>query len=125
MVRSVVLTIAAIVLSAAFFLFTDIYLEKQLTRFSSAVETLYDKTEEGTANREDAYAVKSLWQDEKSRLQIFVPHNDIAQVDYWLNEACAFIYTGNYSLALANLEVVIEIAKNLPENYSLKAGNVL
>ena len=125
MVRSVLLTVAAIILSAAFFIFTDVYLERELGRFGAAVESLYDKTEAETANREDAYAVKALWQSEKSKLQIFVPHNDIAQVDYWLNEACAFIYTGSYALALANLEVVSEIVKNLPENYSLKAGNVL
>lgn len=119
------MTIAAIVLSAAVFVFTDIYLERELDRFGGAVESLYDKTEAGTANREDAYAVKALWKDKKSKLQIFVPHNDIAQIDYWLNEACSFIYTGDYALALANLEVVYEIVQNLPENYSLKAGNVL
>lgn len=124
MVKSIIYTLAAIALSVGFFMFTERYVNGQFEDFYAAVETLYEKVEDGNANREDAYAVRDMWADKKSRLHVFIPHNDISYVDYWLNEACGFIYTGHYDLALSNLEVLKEIAKNLPSSYSIKLENV-
>ena len=85
---------------------------------------LYDKIEEKTATREDAYAVRNLWTDKKSKLHIFIPHNDISYVDYWLSEACALIYRDEYDLALGKIEVLLEITRNLPDAYSVKLENI-
>jgi hypothetical protein len=97
----------------------------QFDEFEGAVTTLYDKTENHTANEEDAKAVRSMWAEKKSKLHIFIPHNDISYVDYWLNEACSLIYLEEYDVALPKLEVVKEICKNLPEGYIIKLENVL
>ena len=85
---------------------------------------MYDKTENKTASREDGYAVRALWDDKKSKLQIFVPHNDISYVDYWLSETCGLIYTGKYELALGKLEVLKEIVKHLPAAYNVRLENL-
>lgn len=124
MVKSIVYTLTAIALCLGFFIFTESYLHTQFSEFGNAVETLYDKTENGTANREDAYAVREMWQNKKSRLHVFVPHNDVSYVDYWLNEACGLIYVGDYDRALCNLEVLKEIARALPDSYSVRLENV-
>jgi hypothetical protein len=107
-----------------FFVFTELYLSKQFTEFYGALDELYKKIELKEANREDAYAVRSMWQDKKRNLHVFIPHNDISYIDYWLNEACALIYTENYELALGKIEVLKEIAKNLPDGYSVAFENV-
>ncbi|MCD8372337.1 MAG: DUF4363 family protein, partial [Clostridia bacterium] len=60
----------------------------------------------------------------RKNLHVFLPHNDISYIDYWLNEACSFIKTEKFDLALANLEVVMEITENLPDCYSIKFENV-
>lgn len=125
MVKAIIYTVTAIALSLGLFIFAEIYTGKQFEEFSSALDTLYSKTENKTATREDGYAVRSLWEDKKSKLHIFVPHNDISYIDYWLNEACALIYTKNYDLALANVEVLKEISKNLPDAYRLRWENIL
>ena len=65
-----------------------------------------------------------MWTEKKSHLHIFVPHNDISYVDYWLSEACGLIYCGEFELALGKLEVLLEITKNLPGGYALKLENV-
>lgn len=124
MVRSILYTVAAIVLSLGFFIFVDIYLNRQFGEFYDAVDTLYDKVENKTANREDAYAVREMWSDKKEKLHVLIPHNDISYVDYWLNEACTLIYVENYDLALGKLEVLREIAKTLPDSYSVKHENI-
>lgn len=124
MVKSIIYTLTAIALCCVLFVFTELYLQRQFDDFYLAVDALYDKVETHTANREDAYAVREMWSDKKSRLHVFIPHNDISYVDYWLNEACGFIYTQDYDLALSNLEVLKQIALALPNSYSIKLENV-
>lgn len=124
MVKSICYTLAAIALCAGLFIFCELYVNTQFKEFSGAVQTLYDKTEERTANREDGYALKTMWADKKSKLHVFIPHNDISYVDYWLSEACGLIYSENYDEALSKLEVLREIAANLPFAYTVRLENV-
>ncbi len=124
MVKSIIYTLVAIALCLGTFFGTQYYIGQQLGQFHAALETLYDKIEDKSATREDAYAVKEMWGDKKSKLHVFIPHNDISYVDYWLSEACALIYTDEYDLALGKIEVLLEITKNLPDAYSVKLENV-
>lgn len=124
MVKAIIYTLTAIALCVGLFIFTEWYVDKQFKEFFDAVEVLYDKVENETANREDGFAVRTLWNDRKGKLQIFLPHNDISYIDYWLSEACGLIYNEEYSLALGKLEVLKEITKNLPDSYTLKPENI-
>ena len=124
MVKSLCYTLAAILLCAGLFVFTEIYVSRQFADFSMALDTLYSKVENKTANREDGFAVRTLWEDSKGKLHIFLPHNDISYVDYWLNEACGLIYNQKYELALGKLEVLRQISENLPDAYRLKLENI-
>ncbi len=125
MVKAICYTLAAILLCVGLFIFAEWYLGNQFDDFSVALNTLYDKIENETTTRDDGYAVRAVWEDKKSKLHMLVPHNDISYIDYWLNEACALIYTKNYDLALANVEVLKEISKNLPDAYRLRWENIL
>ena len=124
MVKSIIYTVAAILACLGLFIGVEIYMNKQFDEFHGALEILYKKVEDKTANREDGYAVKSLWTDKKSKLQIFIPHNDISYIDYWLSESCGLIYCKENDLALGKLEVLQEIIKNLPDAYTLKLENI-
>lgn len=124
MVKSLIYTVTAIVLCLALFIGVEIYLHKQFDEFHDALDVLYRKVENESATREDGYAVRKMWTDKKSKLHVFIPHNDISYVDYWLSEACGLIYKKEYSLALANIEVLQEITKNLPDAYTLKLENI-
>ncbi len=124
MVRSIILTVIAAALCVAFFIFVEWYLNNQFDEFYIAVDALYEKVEEQNVNSEDADAVRRLWSSKREHLHIFIPHNDIAYVDYRLNEAFSYIRTEDYPLALANLEIVRKLAQSLPDNYKLKAENI-
>ena len=124
MVKSIIYTLTAFILCLALFIGVEIYVKNQFDDFHEALNTLYRKVEDETANREDGYAVKKMWTDKKSKLHIFIPHNDISYVDYWLSEACGLIYNKQYELALGKIEVLQEITKNLPGGYSLKLENI-
>jgi len=105
-------------------MWTDFYIGQQFALFNSAVKTLYDKTQSGEAVREDAHAVRSLWEDKKEKLHIFIPHNDIAQIDYYLSEACALIYKSDFTPALGKIEVLLEISAALPNAYRVRLENI-
>lgn len=124
MVKSIIYTVVAFLACLGLFIGVEIYLNKQFDEFHDALETLYKKVETRTANREDGYAVKEMWSDKKSKLHIFIPHNDISYIDYWLSEACGLIYCKEYDLALGKIEVLQEITKNLPDAYTLKLENI-
>lgn len=124
MVKAICYTVAAILVCIGLFVFAEFYLNKQFEEFSAALDTLYEKIEDETATQEDGFAVRTLWADKKSKLQVLVPHNDISYVDYWLSEACGLLYNEQYDLALGKIEVLKEIAKNLPDTYRIKLENI-
>ena len=124
MVKSILYTLAAILLCVGLFVGVDIYLNKQFDEFHDALETLYSKIENETANREDGFAVRQMWNEKKSKLHILIPHNDVSYIDYWLSEACGLIYSGKFELALGKIEVLKEVTKNLPGGYSFKFENI-
>lgn len=125
MVKAISYTLAAIAICVGLFIFSEIYINKQFNEFSGALDTLYSKIEDRTATREDGTAVRTLWNDKKSKLQVLLPHNDISYVDYWLSEACGLLYNGEYALALGKIEVLKEIAKNMPDSYGIRLENIL
>ena len=124
MVKAVSYALAAIALCIGLFIFSEIYIKTQFGEFESALDTLYSKIEDKTATREDGTAVRTLWNDKKSKLQVLLPHNDISYVDYWISEACGLLYNGEYELALGKIEVLKEITKNLPDAYCIRLENI-
>lgn len=124
MVKAISYTLAAIALCIGLFIFSEIYIKTQFNEFESALDTLYSKIEDRTATREDGTAVRTLWNDKKSKLQVLLPHNDISYVDYWISEACGLLYNGEYELALGKIEVLKEITKNLPDAYGIRLENI-
>lgn len=124
MVKAISYTLAAIALCIGLFIFSEIYIKNQFSEFESALDTLYSKIEDRTATREDGTAVRTLWNDKKSKLQVLLPHNDISYVDYWISEACGLLYNGEYELALGKIEVLKEITKNLPDAYGIRLENI-
>lgn len=124
MVKAISYTLVAIALCIGLFIFSEIYIKTQFNDFSDALDALYSKIEDETATREDGTAVRTLWNDKKSKLQVLLPHNDISYVDYWISEACGLLYNGEYELALGKIEVLKEITKNLPDAYKLRLENI-
>ena len=124
MVKSIIYTLTALVLCIALFIGVDLYIGRQFDEFHSALETLYKKIEDDAANREDGYSVRSMWNEKKSKLHVFIPHNDISYIDYWLGECCGLLKNGNYELAIGKIEVLKEIAKNLPDAYTVRLENI-
>ena len=124
MVKSLIAIGVATLLLFGLALFEWFYVETQFSEFGEELQALYDKTEESTANAEDAKAVRVKWERRKQSLNTWLPHNDINRIDEYLSEAVRYIGEEEYSLALAKLEVLIHLAKCLPATYKPCIENV-
>lgn len=124
MVKNILGIILSLVLLAGISVYEIFYIEHNFELFAEELQTLYDKTEQKEATAEDAKALRSSWDAKKQHMHVWIPHNDISYVDYWLNETIGLIYVKDYEHALPKLEVLLEICDKIPSGYSPSFENV-
>ena len=113
----------AIIISASFL--EQYYLNNTFKEFERAVSITYEKTENHTAVKDDVLNIQNLWVEKKKSLHIFIPHNDIREIDLWVSEAVTLVENKKWEDALSKLEVVLEMIEQIPKTYSLKVENIL
>ena len=92
-ILSILITLGLILAGAFYELH---YVEKTFDFFEHTLKALYDKSESELATYEDGQAVQNFWEKKKERLQIFLPHTALLEVDYQLGEAVGYLYTQDY-----------------------------
>ena len=113
----------AIIISASFL--EQNYLNNTFNEFERAVSITYEKTENHTAVKDDVLSIQNLWVEKKKSLHVFIPHNDIREIDLWVSEAVTLVENKKWEDALSKLEVVLEMIEQIPKTYSLKVENIL
>ena len=124
MVKSLTAILTSIALLAGVAIFESLYVSKQFHDFGEELHALYLKTENETANGEDAKAVQTSWENRKEHLHVWIPHNDVSKIDDYMSETVRLIGEKEYSYALANLETMIHLCSCLPDTYSPAVENV-
>ena len=124
MVKTIVSMLLSLALLVSAALFEHFYLGGTFEKFDAALVTLECKVREEVASREDAEAVRALWLADKKDLHAVIPHNDIAQVDYWLGEAVSFTENKDYVQALSKIEVLLTLCEQIPQTYTLSFENI-
>ena len=67
------------------------FIDRQFTELGQVLEVLYEKVDEQTATQDDVYAVQKNWLEKKKYLHIFIPHNEIKEIDLWLSESSTLV----------------------------------
>ena len=101
------------------------FVQKQFNEFHDVLTELYQKVDEQTAVEDDVYAVQKNWLDKKRVLHIFIPHNEIKEVDLWLSEAVTLIKNQDYKEALYKIEVTINLIEQISKTFSFRIENIL
>jgi hypothetical protein len=96
----------------------------QFEDFHSVLEVLYQKVDDKSASEDDVYAVQQNWLEKKKCLHVFIPHNDIKEVDLWLSEAVTLVRDGEWSDAISKIEVLKELAEQIPKTFVLSFENI-
>lgn len=101
------------------------YVRAQFEGFGQEIAAVCEKAERSEAEGWDAEAALRSWEERKKRLQLLLPHNDIARIENELAECGALLEREEYPLALAKLRAVARLCAVLPDNYRPSAGNIL
>ena len=88
------------------------------------METLYEKVDDKTAVEDDVYAVQKNWLDKKRYLHIFIPHNEIKEIDLWLAESVKLVRDEKWEDALSKIEVLRELAEQIPKTFAVTLENI-
>lgn len=105
-------------------IFEDISLDRSVAQCTEIVDTLIEKSEDGSVREEDVLSFSEVWDRTKSRLHTYIPHTEIREIDIWLSEAKSFAATENFDLARAKLVVVRDKIESIPDSFRTTFGNV-
>lgn len=125
MVKSFISILAALLLFAAAVYGELSTVNGAFSEFEEELSSLSQKIEEKVANGEDAKAVRTAWERHKTKLHIWIPHNDIMRVDDLLSETVVYVAEGEYALANAKMEVLHHVCKSIPATYFPLSENIL
>ncbi len=125
MVKTIISTVIAAIILAIGIAFENNFTQTEFKEFSQTLETLYQKVDEKTATEDDAYAVQSNWLSKKKYLHFFIPHTEIKEFDLWLSESVKLIRDEKWEDALSKVEVLKELAEQVPQVFNLSWENIL
>lgn len=124
MVKSITTILAAALVFAGFAFTEQTYVRKEFAEFSVCLECLYDKVDKRECEKQDVIAFKEAWLAKKRKLHIFIPHNDIKEVELWIGETMSFVEQKNYKEAISKLEVLRVLVREIPKTFTFKLENI-
>ena len=124
MVKSAISIIVIAILIAVGAIFEHHIINKNFTEFSIIVESLYEKTEQGIATKQDGISAQKAWEEKKKVLHAFIPHTEIKEIDLWISETISLLAYGKTEDVLSKLDVIRELIKETPKNFILSFSNV-
>ena len=125
MVKALISAIISLFIIVGGSVFEQNYIKNSFSEFERVAKLAYEKTENQSASKDDVLSLQQLWLEKKKSLHIFIPHNDIKEIDLWVSEAVTLVEKKKWEDALSKLEVVIEIVEQIPKTYSLRIENIL
>lgn len=125
MVKSIVSVIIAISLILGGAVLENRFVRKQFDEFNIVLDTFYEKVENKTANKQDAIAVQKSWIEKKKVLHIFIPHNDIKEVDLWVTETISLTEYEKFEDVLSKIDVLKELCIQIPNTFEIEFANIM
>jgi hypothetical protein len=124
MVKSFIsmIIVALILFGAA--MYETYFVQKQFNELHQVLDVLYDKVDEKTATIDDVYAVQNNWLDKKKCLHVFIPHNEIKEIDLWLSESATLVRDQQWEDAISKIEVLKELSEQIPKTFTLSVENI-
>ncbi len=124
MVKTFISTIVVALLLCCLAVYESDFTKRQFEELSVVMETLYEKVDDKTAVEDDVYAVQKNWLDKKRYLHIFIPHNEIKEIDLWLAESVKLVRDEKWEDALSKIEVLRELAEQIPKTFAVTLENI-
>lgn len=125
MVKSLVSMLTVLSLLVVASILETWFVNKQFKEFDGVLFELYQKVDEKVAVEDDVLAVQKNWLDKKRVLHIFIPHNDIKEMDLWLSESVTLVRDKEWKDAISKVEVLRELSEQIPKTFRVSFENIL
>ncbi len=125
MVKSTISILCVLVVIMFGVIYESNFIHRQFNEFNEVLTVLYEKTENESATEADVIAVRDNWKDKKKYLHIFIPHNEIKEIDLWVSESVKLVKDKKWTDAISKIEVLLELSKEIPKTFSLRIENIL
>lgn len=125
MVKTIITIIITTLLLIGGAIFETNFINKQFDEFHDVLNVLYKKVDDQTATQNDVYAVQENWIEKKKVLHIFIPHNDIKEMDLWLSESATLVRDKEWNDAISKIEVLRELSEQIPKSFVIAVENIL
>ena len=124
MIKTIVSAIVAAILLVAAAIFEINFIHGEFTDFSEQIAVVYEKVEDHSATENDIYYLQGKWLLSKSKLHAFIPHNEIKEFDLWIAEAVKLVKEEKWEDALSKIEVIKELAEQVPKTFEVNFANI-
>lgn len=125
MVKSIISMLCVFTLLVVGAIFECNFILRQFKEFDVVLDELYVKIDEKTAVKEDVIAVQDNWIEKKKWLHVFIPHNEIKEVDLWIAESVVLVRDKKWGDALSKVEVLKELSEQIPKTFVVSIENIL
>ena len=98
---------------------------KQFDEFKSSVEECLKKADASTLSVDDIIELSNDWEEKRKYLHVFIPHTEIKEIGLWLSEAIAFAEYDNMEETADKLQVILDLSKQIPDNFRIKIENIM
>ncbi len=125
MVKTILTMIVASFMLVAGAIYEETFVFRQFNEFHSVVEQVYEKVDDKTATEDDVYAMQANWLDKKRYLHMFIPHNEIKEIDLWTAETIKLVRDKKWEDAISKIEVIKELSEQIPKTFRVSFDNIL
>lgn len=125
MVKTLISMLIVAIILIAGALYENDFVNRQFIEMHDVLDVLYEKVDDQTATQDDVYAVQKNWIEKKKVLHIFIPHNEIKEIDLWLSESVTLVRDKEWNDAISKIEVLKELTEQIPKTFKLSWENLL
>lgn len=125
MVKSLISALVALAVLFIGSYFEQRYVTKTFNDFKDLMVIVYEKVENDEAVKEDVLSAQKFWIEKKEKLHIFIPHNEIKEIDLWLAESTTLVENDKKEDALSKIDVVIELIEQIPKTFRFRLENIM
>ncbi len=125
MVKDLISIIVSVAILTGIAVAEDVTIKKCFGEFSTYAQVLYLKEQDESATVDDALILQNNWIKYKSKLHVYIPHNEIKEMDLWVSECVGYTKDKNFKEAKSKLEVIIELTQQIPKTFKFDIENIL
>ena len=125
MVKSIISILIAVAITISLSIIEQTYVNKSFKEFKEIMVIVYEKIENDTATKEDVLSAQKYWIAKKEKLHVFIPHNEIKEIDLWLAESVVLVRDEEWTDALSKIEVLGELIEQIPKSFKLSIENIM